>query len=357
MGYTRDTPEPPGGEIQRDATGEPTGLLLAKPNAAILYATLARGPKLAPEDQINSTRQFMRELNRLGVTSVIDAGGENYPDDYAIIRRLAEDDQLTVRIAYNLFTQWPGAEREDFVSWAAQVMPGDGGDWFRHNGAGEMLVFSAADFEDVFMPRPELPPEMEGQLEQVVRVLVANRWPFRLHATYDESIGRALDVFERVNREIPFDGLHWFFDHAETVTPRNLERIAALGGGIAVQHRMAFQGEAFVDRHGAHAAETTPPVRRMLDMGLPVGGGTDATRVASLQPLDGARLAGDRPDGGGLQLYPPSTRPTRLEALGMWTEGSAWFSTEGRKKGRIQAGQFADLAGFWGAVGCGCWVV
>ncbi|WP_372019293.1 amidohydrolase [Tistrella mobilis] len=346
VGYTRDTPEPPGGEIQRDAHGEPTGLLLAKPNAAILYATLARGPKLEPEDQINSTRQFMRELNRLGVTSVIDAGGgfQNYPDDYAIIRRLAEDDQLTVRIAYNLFTQRPGAEAEDFVNWAAQVTPGDGGDWFRHNGAGEMLVFSAADFEDFFMPRPELPPEMEGQLERVVRVLVANRWPFRLHATYDESIGRALDVFERVNREIPFDGLHWFFDHAETVTARNLERIAALGGGIAVQHRMAFQGEAFVDRYGARAAEATPPVRRMLDMGLPVGGGTDATRVASYNPWTAlAWLIGGR-TVGGLQLYPPSTRPSRLEALGMWTEGSAWFSTEGGKKGRIQAGQFADLA-------------
>lgn len=346
VGYTRDTPEPPGGEIRRDAHGEPTGLLLAKPNAAILYATLARGPKLEPEDQINSTRQFMRELNRLGVTSVIDAGGgfQNYPDDYAIIRRLAEDDQLTVRIAYNLFTQRPGAEREDFVNWAAQVKPGDGGDWFRHNGAGEMLVFSAADFEDFFMPRPELPPEMEGQLEQVVRVLVANRWPFRLHATYDESIGRALDVFERVNREIPFDGLHWFFDHAETVTPRNLERIAALGGGIAVQHRMAFQGEAFVDRYGARAAETTPPVRRMLDMGLPVGGGTDATRVASYNPWTALAWLVTGRTVGGLQLYPPSTRPSRLEALGMWTEGSAWFSTEEGKKGRIQAGQFADLA-------------
>lgn len=346
VGYTRDTPEPPGGEIRRDAHGEPTGLLLAKPNAAILYATLARGPKLEPEDQINSTRQFMRELNRLGVTSVIDAGGgfQNYPDDYAIIRRLAEDDQLTVRIAYNLFTQRPGAEREDFVNWAAQVKPGDGGDWFRHNGAGEMLVFSAADFEDFFMPRPELPPEMEGQLEQVVRVLVANRWPFRLHATYDESIGRALDVFERVNREIPFDGLHWLFDHAETVTPRNLERIAALGGGIAVQHRMAFQGEAFVDRYGARAAETTPPVRRMLDMGLPVGGGTDATRVASYNPWTALAWLVTGRTVGGLQLYPPSTRPSRLEALGMWTEGSAWFSTEAGRKGRIQAGQFADLA-------------
>ncbi|MBF6989475.1 amidohydrolase family protein, partial [Cupriavidus sp. IK-TO18] len=81
VGYTKDTPNPPGGEIVRDARGNPTGLLLAKPNATILYATLAKGPKLPPEYQKNSTRHFMREVNRLGVTGVIDAGGgyQNYP--------------------------------------------------------------------------------------------------------------------------------------------------------------------------------------------------------------------------------------------------------------------------------------
>src|SRR5437870_6183572 len=89
VGYTKDTPEPSGGEIVRDTRGVPIGLLLAKPNAGILYATLAKGPKLPSEYQLNSTRQFMRELNRLGVTGAIDAGGgfQNYPDDYAVINR------------------------------------------------------------------------------------------------------------------------------------------------------------------------------------------------------------------------------------------------------------------------------
>src|SRR5262245_19392550 len=75
VGYTKDTPVPLGGEIQRDKQGNPTGLLVARPNATILYATLAKGPKLPPDQQENSTRLFMRELNRLGVTSAIDAGG------------------------------------------------------------------------------------------------------------------------------------------------------------------------------------------------------------------------------------------------------------------------------------------
>jgi predicted amidohydrolase YtcJ len=346
VGYTKETPDPPGGQIQRDRHGEPTGLLLAKPNAGILYATLAKGPRLEPADQIISTRQFMRELNRLGITSVIDAGGgfQNYPEDYRIIQQLADADQLTLRIAYNLFTQRPKQEKEDFVQWAKLVKPGQGNDWFRHNGAGEMLVFSAADFEDFFEPRPELAPQMEAELEQVVRVLVSNRWPFRLHATYDESIGRALAVFEKVNREIPFDGLHWFFDHAETVSERNIDRIRALGGGIAIQHRMAFQGEAFVARYGSDAARHTPPVRRMLAAGLPIGGGTDATRVASYNPWTSLYWLVTGRTLGGLALYGAENRLDRQDALRLWTEGSAWFSTESGRKGRLAPGQLADLA-------------
>src|SRR5579863_706496 len=261
VGYDKNTPEPPGGEIIRDAGGNPTGLLLAKPNAGILYATLAKGPKLPFEYQLNSTRHFMRELNRLGVTGAIDAGGgfQNYPEDYTVVRKLAEDGQLTIRIAYNLFTQKPKDEKADFLNWTRTSQYKQGDDYFRHNGAGEMLVFSAADFEDFRQPRPDMPPEMEGELVEVVRVLAQNRWPWRLHATYDETISRALDVFEKVNRETPLAGLNWFFDHAETVSDRSIERIAALGGGIAVQHRMAYQGEYFVERYGARAAEATPP--------------------------------------------------------------------------------------------------
>lgn len=345
VGYGKDTPEPPGGEIQRDASGNPTGLLLAKPNATILYATLAKGPKLPPDYQLNSTRHFMREMNRLGVTGVIDAGGgfQNYPDDYAIIEKLQAEGQLTLRIAYNLFTQKPKQELADFAGWAKQVKPGQGDDLYRHNGAGEMLVYSAADFEDFKVERPEMPPSMEGDLEPVVRLLAQNRWPWRLHATYDETISRALDVFERVDREVPLKGLHWFFDHCETISDRNIDRIAALGGGIAVQHRMMFQGEDFVARYGAKAAERTPPVARMLEAGVPVGAGTDATRVASYNPWVSLAWLVTGRTLGGLTLYPQRNRLDREQALKLWTEANTWFSTEEGKKGQIKAGQLADL--------------
>jgi predicted amidohydrolase YtcJ len=346
VGYDRDTPAPPGGEIVRDSAGNPTGMLIARPNAMILYATLAKGPTLPLDLQVNSTRQFMRELNRLGVTSAIDAGGgfQNYPEDYAVIEELAREEQLTIRIAYNLFTQNKSKELGDFERWTGMVKPGDGSDFYRHNGAGEMLVFSAADFEDFLEPRPELAAGMEDELEKVVRHLVANRWPFRLHATYDESISRMLDVFEKVNRDIPFDDLPWFFDHAETISPRNIERVKALGGGIAIQHRMAFQGEFFVERYGAEAAKATPPVARMLEMEVPVGAGTDATRVASYNPWTALYWLVSGRTVGGLRLYDAAQRLSRDTALALWTSGSAWFSSESGKKGRIREGMLADLA-------------
>ncbi len=345
-GYTKDTPNPPGGEIQRDASGNPTGLLIARPNALILYATLAKGPKLSPEDQVVSTRHFMRELNRLGITSVIDAGGgfQNYPDDYRIIQSLASEGKLTIRIAYNLFTQNKGKELEDFQGWTKLVKPGQGDAMFRHNGGGEMLVFSAADFEDFKEARPDLPTTLEDELYAVTKHLAENRWPFRIHGTYEESVSRFLDVFERVNREVPFDGLHWFIDHAETISQKSIDRIRALGGGIAIQHRMAYQGEEFVNRYGAKAAEATPPVHKMLGAGLPVGMGTDATRVASYNPWIGIYWLVTGKTVGGLRLYPPAQRLDREDALRLYTEGSSWFSTENGKKGAIIAGQYADLA-------------
>lgn len=343
-GYTKDTPNPPGGEIVRDARGEPTGMLVARPNAMILYSTLAKGPKLPLEYQVNSTRQFMRELNRLGLTSAIDAGGgfQNYPDDYEVIEQLAREDQLTVRIAYNLFTQKPKEELADFKNWTSSVKLHQGDDMLRHNGAGEMLVFSAADFEDFLEPRPDLPPGMEQDLEPVVRHLVEQRWPFRLHATYDESISRMLDVFEKVNRDIPFNGLPWFFDHAETITPRNIERVRALGGGIAIQDRMAFQGEYFVDRYGAKAAEATPPIKRMLAEGVPVGAGTDATRVSSYNPWTSLYWMVSGRTVGGLALHQEGL--PRATALELFTHGSAWFSSDQGKKGQVKVGQLADVA-------------
>lgn len=344
-GFTKDTPNPPGGEILRDAQGNPTGCLIAKPNATILYATLAKGPKLPLEYQVNSTRHFMRELNRLGLTGLIDAGGgfQSYPEDYQVVQQLANEKLLTLRIAYNLFPQRPKGEAEDFSKWTKSLKLGQGDSFYKSNGGGEMLVYSAADFEDFRQERPEMPSNMEPDLENVVRILVENKWPFRMHATYNETIERALNVFEKITRDTPFNGIHWFFDHAETITQKNIERVANLGGGIAVQNRMSYQGEYFTERYGAKAAEMAPPMKSMIDAGLPVGAGTDATRVASYNPwvclywlVTGKTIA-------GLKIYPDQNCFDREMALKLWTTNNLWFSNEEGQRGQIIANQLADF--------------
>lgn len=344
LDFNKDTPDPPGGTIQRDEKGEPTGLLLATPAATILYSTLGKTPKLELSDQVNSTRHFMRELNRLGITSAIDAGGggQNYPDDYEVINELHDKDQMTVRIAYNLFAQKAGEELQDYEKWTEMTFPGDGDALLKMNGAGENLTWSAGDFENFAEPRPDLPEKMEAELEKIVELLAEKKWPFRIHATYDESIDRMLNVFERVNQKQPF-ATRFIIDHAETVSEKNIERIGALGGGIAIQHRMAFQGETFVQRYGVDAAKATPPVKKMLELGVPVGAGTDATRVASYNPWVCLYWLSTGKTLGGMPLYDEKNILDRQKALELWTKGSAWFSGEQSSKGSLQAGELADL--------------
>lgn len=346
LGFDRETPNPPGGVIARDSRGNPTGLLIAEPSALILYSTIANAPKLSFEDQLNSTRFYLRELNRFGITSVSDAGGggQNYPEDYAVVKSLNDSGHLTVRIAYSLFAQKAGQELGDYTRWLGMTAPGDGDDLLRVNGAGENLVWSAADFENFLQPRPDLRPLMEQELEAVVSKLAEARWPWRIHATYDESIGRFLDIFERVHRKNPIDQLRWFIDHAETVSEKNLERIQALGGGIATQHRMAYQGEYYIRRYGINSARRKPPLRQMLKMGLPVGAGTDGTRVASYHPWTCLWWMVTSKTVGGTVLHDEQDRLSREEALRLYTHGSAWFSHEDHRKGTLEPGRFADLA-------------
>ena len=187
---------------------------------------------------------------------------------------------------------------------------------------------------------------MEAQLEPIVRLLAEKRWPFRIHATYDESISRFLSVFERVNRDVPLRGLHWFIDHAETISDRNLERVRALEGGIAIQHRMAFQGEYFVValREGGRGS-APPPIRRMLELGLPVGAGTDATRVASYNPwVCLGWLVSGRTLGGTRAL--PRREPARARrgAAALDARQRLVLVGGGRRRARSRPGQLADVA-------------
>jgi predicted amidohydrolase YtcJ len=184
---------------------------------------------------------------------------------------------------------------------------------------------------------------MEGELEPVLTLLIKNRWPFRIHATYAESIERDLALIEKINRTTPLNGLRWIFDHAETATDTQLKRVKALGGGIAVQDRMYFQGEAYWKQYGAQTRQM-PPIKKMLELGLPVGLGTDGTRVSSYGPWPSLYWAATGKTAGGLKTWQDRDVPSRFQALQLMTRGSAWISGEEKVKGTIAPGQYADLA-------------
>jgi predicted amidohydrolase YtcJ len=352
LGITSETTPPEGGryELTRDGA-----ILHAEPKPTILYQLIDKLPPLAAEDQVNSTRHFYRELNRFGLTSAIDAGGGGhaFPKDYAATETLAKsaDLKMPIRISFYLFAQKAGTELQDYEKWTAEVKLNMNMALARLNayvaeGAGENLVTSAGDFENFVAARPELPGQMEQELAAVTRLLVKRGWPIRIHATYDESISRMLDVFEQVDKETSggLTARRWIIDHAETISDRNIERIKRMGGGIAVQDRMAFAGEYFVERYGKEAAATAPPLRKLLDSGIPLGGGTDATRVSSYNPWVSLHWMVSGKTVGGTEIHPNDNRLTREEALRVYTLGSAWFSGEEEIKGRIAPGQLADFA-------------
>jgi hypothetical protein len=347
VGFTKDTPDPVGGVIVRGHDSEPTGLLIASPAAGILYSTLAKGPLLEASDQVESTRHFFRELNRFGLTSAIDAGGgfQSYPENYAAVMELAKAGELTVRISYHLFPQVAGQELADLTRFSEMLKPNEGDEWLKVNGMGENLAWSPADFENFNEPRPILEAKASGDLEAAVRLLLDRGWGFRLHATYGETIEKDLDVFEKVAQDQGFPrGVRWFFDHAETVTDESLERIVELGGALSIQNRMMFQAREFTGRYGATRAANAPPIKLMLDRGLLVAAGTDATRVSSYNPWLSLQWLVTGRDIGGTVRSSRENLVSREKAIEMYTVGGASLTGEAAIKGQLKEGQLADFA-------------
>jgi len=354
LGIDENTKAPEGSSFEKGPDGTLTGVLLAEPNPTILYARIGSLPSLSEEEMVNSTRQFYRELNSFGITSGIDAGGggHKFPKDYTGTKLLADTGKMPIRLSYYLFPQNKGDEYAEFQEWMANNEVGHNGEihldhGYELEGGGEFLAWSAGDFENFLAPQPFLKdrPTWRVDLKKIIRLHVDHEWPFRIHATYGETIADMLDVIEEVNQETngKLASRRWLFDHAETVQESELQRIKALNGGIAIQARMAYAGEFFVERYGEEKAKQAPPVRKMMDLGLPVGAGTDGTRVASYNPWPALYWLITGKTVGDFQLAEPANRLTREEALYLYTQGSAWVSNEETVKGTLENGMYADF--------------
>ena len=349
VGYTARHAEPTGRRDRARREWRPDRTCCWRsPTPLILYATLAKGPKLPLEYQLNSTRHFMREMNRLGVTSVIDAGGgfQNYPDDYAVIEQLHRREPADAAHRLQPVHSEEGRRGNGLPALGRKlVKPGQGDDRYRHNGAGEMLVFSAADFEDFREPRPELGPEMEGELES--RDPDAGREPLavadardlrrddrsrpgRLRAGHPRDSVRRPALVLRPRRDDQPD--------ATSIASRRSAAASPCSTGWPIRASTSWPA----------TAPRRPRRRRRSSgcwpQGIPVGAGTDATRVASYNPWVSLSWLVTGKTVGGLSLYPVANTLDREQALRLWTESNTWFSSEGGKKGLIKIGQLADLA-------------
>jgi len=351
LGINKNTPDPYKGRFDRDANGIPTGLMLAEPHPGIFYGKIGALPKTTKAVEANSTIHLFRELARFGLTGVIDAGGGgfNYPEEYTTAERLAAEGKLAVRTSFYLFAQRPKRELEDFDAWSKTNKAGTNTDPHKHHGfeldgGGEYILWEAADYENFRWERPELPETMDENLKPIVKLLIERKWPFKVHATYNESIMKILDVIEEVNKTTPLNGMRWSIEHGETVKPETVDRIVALGGGLAIQDRMVFLGDDFVERYGEAAAKMSPPIRYMYDNKVPIGMGTDGTRGGSFNPFISLHYMITGETASGRKLYDKNNLLNRAEALEVHTLGSAWFSGEETVKGKIQKGQYADLA-------------
>lgn len=355
LGINENSKAPQGGRYEKGPNGKLTGVLLAEPNPTILYATIGGLPPLSEDEMINGTKQFYRDLNKFGLTSGIDAGGggHKFPKDYSGTKILAEKGEMPIRLSYYLFPQNKGAEYEEFQEWMANNNIGENGalhldHGYELEGGGEFLAWSVGDFENFLAPQPFLEdrPTWREDLTKILKLHAEKGWPFRIHATYGETIAHILDVIEEVDKETNgnLTANRWFIDHAETVKDSELKRIKALNGGIAIQSRMAFAGEYFVERYGAEKAQYAPPIKKMMEMGIPVGAGTDGTRVASYNPWPALYWLVSGKTVGGLQLAATDNKLTREEALYLYTKGSAWMSKEEDVKGTLENGMYADFA-------------
>ncbi len=331
-----DTDLAPQAKLERDASGKPTGAISGGQTAIV--ALFDKLPKPAFEDQVEGTKKFFRELNRLGLTGVVDPGGNNMtPASYQALFKVWREGHLTLRIAYSLCGFTPGSEFEEYQSLTEMLPMGFGDEMLRFNGIGERITWA--------MNNKDKPSDDDKQRYYEIAKWAAERgMSLTMHWSRDQSVGELLTIFERVNREVPISKLRWSIAHLNNASGATLRRMKALGLGWTVQDAMYFEGEQFLQQEGAEAARRAPPVETAKEIGVNVGAGTDAHRVASYNPFTALQWFLDGKTVGGVALRGAAETPSRADALRFYTEGSAWFAHDEEKRGSLTEGKFADLA-------------
>ena len=327
---------PAGGRFERTQDGKLTGAVTGAQSAIV--ALFDKLPLPSPDQQVDGTKRFFRELNRLGLTGFIDPGGNNLsPGDYPAVFKVWREGKLTVRVAYALNGQTSGKEFEEYQSLTRLLPMGFGDDMLKFNGIGERITWD--------MNNNDRPTEAQkDRYYQIIKWAAEQGITLTMHWGRDASVDQLLTLFEKLNKEVPISGLRWSIAHLNDASEKTLQRMKALGVGWTVQDAMYFGGEQFQQQNGAEAARRVPPVNTAGRIGVQVGAGTDAHRVASYNPFTALQWFLDGKTVGGVAIRGPEETPSRAAALRFYTTGSAWFSHDEKKRGSLEAGKLADLA-------------
>jgi predicted amidohydrolase YtcJ len=336
MQIAGDADLPKFGKLVRDDSGKPTGEI--EGNGITFTALFNKLPRPSFAQEVEGTKAFFHELNRLGVTGFIDPAGVSVgPASYQPLFKLWQDNQQTVRVAYTISSQKPGAELEDYKA-LTQLMPsGFGDDMLRFAGIGEIVTWAAWTDGD-----PS--DEAMAKLEAVIRWAAQRRMGFQIHWNPERTVDKLLTILERVNAETPLGDLRWWIDHLYDASDRSLARMKALGIAWGVQDSLYFNAATFKKTFGVAVAQRSPPVKNALQMGLMVGAGTDAHRVSNYNPFVSLRWFINGRTIDGTEAIGQAQHPTRAEALRMYTLNSAWFAHDDDKRGSLEPGKYADLA-------------
>ncbi|HET8697156.1 MAG TPA: amidohydrolase [Gammaproteobacteria bacterium] len=336
LGISSDADLPAGGKLERDASGKPTGAVTG--GQAAIIALFDRLPRPTYAEQVEGTKAFFTELNRLGLTGVVDPGGNNlFAGDYQALFDVWRHRALTVRVAYTLNGQTAGRELEELQQLTALLPMGFGDDMLKFNGIGERITLAMNN-------NPNPSDADKEQYYRVVKWAAEHGLSLTMHWGPDATVHHLLDVFERVNREVAVAPLRWSIAHLNDASEETLARMHALGVGWTVQDAMYFGGDALVARGGPDAGRRIPPVMTGKRLGVAMGAGTDAHRVASYNPFTALQWFLDGKTVSGAAIRGPEETPARLDALRLYTLGSAWFSFDDDQRGSLEPGKLADLA-------------
>ncbi len=294
-------------------------------------------PKPTYDDNLAGTRAFFTELNRLGVTGLVDPGGFSIaPSQYAALFELWREKALTLRVAYSVFAQKPGAELQEFRDLTQMLPMGFGDDMLKFNGLGERVTIA--------MYNNNFPDEAAKQkFYELIKWAATKKFAVTIHWLENGSVDHLLGLYERLNAEVPIRDLRWSIAHLDDASPQTLARMKALGIGWTMQDAMYFQGDRALTVRG-DAARRMPPIGTALRAGVNVGAGTDAHRVASYNPFVALQWMLDGKTVSGRTTRGPDETPTREQALRLYTVGSAWFSFDENRRGTLEVGKLADFA-------------